>query len=88
MYTVFSEKKKNNIANILDSTSGNITELRSELSTVLMEERSTSVLTDASVLITRKLVAVVALAPVASQQVATHRVGATAMDATCTFIDI
>lgn len=43
---------------------------------------------DASVLVLCKPVTAPALTPVASRQVDTHRVGATAMEASCTFIYI
>lgn len=58
------------------------------LSSLPAEGKGILVLTDTSVLIICKFIAAAAFTPVASHQVDTHRIRATAVEASGTFIDI
>ena len=53
-----------------------------------MEGKEILILTDTSVLVICKFIAIATLTPVTSQHIDTHRIGATVMKASGTFIDI
>lgn len=79
---------RNHMAELLYVRAETLMNQRARFSTILAKKRNGLALTYTSVVVICKLITTPAVTAVAARQVGTHRVGATMMEAHCTFIYI